>query len=114
MFGTERMIKWRTKGNKSGSIRKYTDNNLGSGVSVDQLQSDQLVLVPKFSGKLTSFLTHVLDIVTNLCFGCINLNESYARSHEIYKWIVGKHVFTHKYNHNFYYCTLQSLILPLY
>ena len=33
---------------------KYTDNNPGAAVSVDQLQSDQPVLVPRLSVKLTS------------------------------------------------------------
>ena len=47
---------WRTKGNKSGSIRNETDNKPGDGVSVDQLQSAQPGLVPKFSDKLTSAL----------------------------------------------------------
>ena len=54
MFATSSISKCRTKGNKSGSIRKDTDNNPGSGVSVDQLQSYRIGLVPKFSGKLTS------------------------------------------------------------
>ena len=35
MFGTERRRKWRKKWNKSGSIRKETDNNPGYGVPVD-------------------------------------------------------------------------------
>ena len=41
MFVTARRRELRTKGNKSGSVRKETDNNSGSGVSVDQLQSAQ-------------------------------------------------------------------------
>ena len=54
MFVTARRIKWTKKGNKSEFIRNDTDNNPGYGSSIDQLQSYQPVLVPKFSGKLTS------------------------------------------------------------
>ena len=32
MFGTERRRKWITKGNTSGSIRKYNGNKLGDAV----------------------------------------------------------------------------------
>ena len=39
--------------NKSVPISKYTDNNPGARVSVDQLQSTHTGLVPQFSGKLT-------------------------------------------------------------
>ena len=53
MFVTERSMQWITKGNKSESISKYTENKPGSEVSVDQLQSDQPVLVPQLSGKIT-------------------------------------------------------------
>ena len=38
--------------NKSGSIRKETDNNKGAEVSVEQFKSDNPGLVPHFSGKL--------------------------------------------------------------
>ena len=38
LFGTARRMQWITKGGKSGSIRKKTDNNTGSVVLVDQLQ----------------------------------------------------------------------------
>ena len=54
MFGTSRKRQWRTKGKKSGSINKETDNNPGSRVSVDQLQSSNPGLVPQLSGKITS------------------------------------------------------------
>ena len=54
MFGTSRRRQWITEGKKSGPTRKETDNKPRDAVSVDQLQSDQTVLVPKFSGKLTS------------------------------------------------------------
>ena len=54
MFGTSSRRQWITRGNKSGSIRKYTDNETGYAVSVDKLQSAQPILVSQFSGKLTS------------------------------------------------------------
>ena len=38
MFGTSMGRKWITKGKKSGSIIKETDNHPVSGVSVDGLQ----------------------------------------------------------------------------
>ena len=40
VFGTARKIQWITKGKRSGSIRKDTDNKSVYRVSVDQLQSD--------------------------------------------------------------------------
>ena len=43
-----------TKGKKSESIGKETINKPGSGVSVDQIQSDQEELVSQFSGKFIS------------------------------------------------------------
>ena len=54
MFGTERRSKWITKGNKSESTRKETDNNPGAELALDQLQSSQPGLVPQLSGKLTN------------------------------------------------------------
>ena len=54
ILGTERRRPWIKKGKKSVSIWKYTENKLGSAVSVNQLHSSQLWLVPKFSVKLTS------------------------------------------------------------
>ena len=54
MFGKSRRRQWITKENKSVSIRRETENNPGSGVSVDQLHSSQPGLVPQLSGKLTS------------------------------------------------------------
>ena len=53
MFGTSSRSQWRAKGNNSFSISKDTSNKLEAVVSVYQLQSDQLGLVPQFSGKLT-------------------------------------------------------------
>ena len=38
MFVTASRSQYITKGNKSGSIRKETDNNPGGGASVDYLQ----------------------------------------------------------------------------
>ena len=54
MFGTSRRTQHITKVNKSGSISKDTDNNSGTAVTVDQLHSDQPVLVPQLSVKITS------------------------------------------------------------
>ena len=54
MFVTPRRRQCRTRGKKSGYISKYTDNNPGAGVSVDQLQSDNPGLVLQFLSKLTS------------------------------------------------------------
>ena len=59
MFVTTRRRQWTTKGNKSGSIRKETENNPGDVVSVEQIQSAQTGLVPQLSGKLTS--AHIWD-----------------------------------------------------
>ena len=54
MFGSSRRRICITKGNKSSSIRKETDNNPGAAFSVDQLHSDQAGLVSQFSEKITS------------------------------------------------------------
>ena len=53
MFGISKILQCITKGKKSGSIRKETENKPGSAVSEDQFQSARPVLVPQFSGKLT-------------------------------------------------------------
>ena len=53
MFVTERMSQRRIKWKKSDSTKKETDNKTGAGVSVYQFHSDQPVLVPQLSGKLT-------------------------------------------------------------
>ena len=53
MFVTERRSQRRIKWKKRDSTKKETDNNTGAGVSVDQFQSAQPVLVPQLSGKLT-------------------------------------------------------------
>ena len=45
---------WITKGNKSGSIWKDTENKLEVAVSVHKIQSDQPGLVPQLSSKHTS------------------------------------------------------------
>ena len=54
MFVTASKRQCRTKGNKSVSIRKETDNNPGAAVSLDQLHSAKSGLVPQLSIKLTS------------------------------------------------------------
>ena len=53
-FGTSRRRQGITKGKTSGFVGKYTDNNLGAGVSVDLLHSPQSGLVQQFSVKITS------------------------------------------------------------
>ena len=65
MFVTARRIQWVTKGNKLESIRKDTDNDPGSVVSVDQLQSAQTLLVPQFSGKLTIAHIWAVQVIVN-------------------------------------------------
>ena len=42
------------KGTKSGSIRKDNNYKPGAAVSLDQLQTAKLRLVPQLSGYLTS------------------------------------------------------------
>ena len=59
MFVTASRMQWITKVNKSESIRKDTDNNPVSGVSVYQLQSDPPGIVPQLSGKIT--IAHIWD-----------------------------------------------------
>ena len=54
IFGTSRRGQWITKGNKSWSISKETDNNTLASVSLDQLQSYHPVLFPHLSVKLTT------------------------------------------------------------
>ena len=54
MFGTSRRRQRRTKGKKSGSTNKETDNKTGAAVPVDQIQSSHPGLISQLSGKLTS------------------------------------------------------------
>ena len=61
MFGTKRRSQWIKKRNKSKSIRKYTDNNPGYGVSVDQLQSAQPVLVSQFTSARIWYAQLMVD-----------------------------------------------------
>ena len=70
MFVTAIRIQYITKGYKSGSIRKETDNNPGSVVSVDQLQSDHPVLVPQCSGKIISVHIWYLQVIV-YHFSCL-------------------------------------------
>ena len=58
MFEKARRSQRRTKGKKSGTIRKETDKNPGSRVSVDQLESSQSGLFPQLAGKLAR--AHIL------------------------------------------------------
>ena len=54
IFGTERILQWTTKGNKSRYKSKESNNKIGSAVSVDQRQSAQTGLLPQFPGKITN------------------------------------------------------------
>ena len=45
-FGVAHRRPWRTKGKKSGSIRRLEQTNPGDGVLVDQILSVQPVLIP--------------------------------------------------------------------
>ena len=45
IFGTEIRQTWWTKGNKSGSVHKDTDNKTEYSVSVDHIKSDHPGLV---------------------------------------------------------------------
>ena len=53
-FGKAHKRPWRTKGKKSGSIRREDELAAGDGVSVNQLVSAQPGLIPQVSGTLTS------------------------------------------------------------
>ena len=53
-FGSAHRCPWRTKGKKSGSIRRKEHIKPGDGVSIDQIISSQPGLIPQMSGFLTS------------------------------------------------------------
>ena len=53
-FGASHCRFWQTKGNKVRSIRTSEQTNPGYGVSLYQIISDQLGLIPQMSGFLTS------------------------------------------------------------
>ena len=70
-FGKAHKRPWRTKGKKSGSIRRDDEVRAGDGVSVDQLVSAQPGLIPQVSGTLTAaritgatvFVDHVTQFI---------------------------------------------------
>ena len=70
-FGSAHRRPWRTKGKKSGSIRRPEQKEPGDGVSIDQIISSQPGLIPQMSGFLTNkriwgcttFVDHVSDFV---------------------------------------------------
>ena len=66
MFGTANSSKWITKGKKSGSVKKETENNPGNGVSVDELQSAQPELVIQLSVKLTGARIWAAQVMVGL------------------------------------------------
>ena len=82
MFGTARISKWRTKGNKSRYISEETFNKPLSVVSVDQLQSDQPVLVPQLSVKLTSVLIWAAQVMVEHFSDLIYLRLTIITSQE--------------------------------
>ena len=53
-FGTAQRRPWRNKGKKNSSIQKPDQTKPGNGVSVDQIISAQLGLIPQMAGFLTS------------------------------------------------------------
>ena len=53
-FGQANGRPWRTKGNKSGSIKREQDKDPGDGTSIDHIVSEQPVLIPQMAGYLTS------------------------------------------------------------
>ena len=53
IFGQAHRKPWRTKGGGSSNTRRPTNNELGEGVSTDQLVSAQPGLILQSSGKLT-------------------------------------------------------------
>ena len=65
MFQTASRRQWRTKGNKSGSIGKETDKNPGVSVLLDQLQSNQTILVPQLLGKLTGVCSWASQVMVD-------------------------------------------------
>eukprot|EP00984_Skeletonema_dohrnii_P034934 scaffold34438_cov244-Skeletonema_dohrnii-CCMP3373.AAC.1 len=70
-FGQAHRCPWRSKGKKSGTIRKESETKPGDGVSVDQIVSAQPGLIPQMSGFLTheriwgatTFVDHVSDYI---------------------------------------------------
>ena len=62
---------WRTKGDKSGSVRRPEQSEPGNGILVDHIVSDQPGMIPQISGfrnsqllwGCTTFMDHVSDFV---------------------------------------------------
>ena len=83
-FGQAHRRPWRTKGKKSGSIRKKEQVAPGDGVSIDQIISAQPGLIPQMAGFLTSqrlwgcttFVDHVSDYVYVHLMRDITLDET--------------------------------------
>ena len=71
-FGTAHRRPWRTKGKKSGSIRRPNQTEPGDGVSVDQIISAQPGLIPQMAGFLTNKriwgCTNFVDHVSNFVY----------------------------------------------
>ncbi|KAL7549579.1 hypothetical protein ACHAWF_012836, partial [Thalassiosira exigua] len=83
-FGAAHRRPWRSKGKKSGVIRKDSETVPGDGVSVDQIISSQPGLIPQISSFLTSkriwgcttFVDHVSDFVYVHLTRDFNLEET--------------------------------------
>ena len=55
-------------------MNKYTEENPGAGVSVDQLQSYQTGLVTQFSGKITSACIWDAQVIVDHSIGLTYLH----------------------------------------
>ena len=101
-FGQAHRRPWRTKGKKSGSIRRPEQTKPGDGVSVDQIVSAQPGLIPQMSGFLTSrrlwgattFVDHVSDYVYVHLMRDLTLDETLLAKEAMEKIMAqaGRHV----------------------
>ena len=84
--------------NKPGSISKETNNNSGTVVSEDQLQSAHPGLISQFSGKLTSACIWAAQVMVehfskyNLCAPNEKHNQSGNFSSKIILLKIGCHI----------------------
>ena len=75
---------WRTKGDKSGSVRRPEQSEPGNGILVDHIVSSQPGSIPQISGFLTSqhfwgctnFVDHVSDYVYVNLMRDLSLSET--------------------------------------
>ena len=84
-FGQAHCRPWRTKGKKSGSIRRPEQKKPGDGVSVEHTVSEQPGLIPQMSGFITNkrlwgattFVDHVSDYVYVQLMRDLSLTETF-------------------------------------